>query len=172
MGTWPRRFAALLALAALAVVAWILLAEDDAGGPADSGEAEVETPQPEGAKAPKRRKHKHRVRAKPDPKSGVEAKIIALQRTERGPSAAVLKKEAADIIKLAEVNMAMAEIAKPYFTKAAEGKGKKDWDKWLDEQKKASEDLIKAVKASDSKAVAKAAKELLASCTDCHSVFR
>src|SRR5262245_10020893 len=31
------------------------------------------------------------VGAKPDPKSGVEAKIIALQRTERGPSPASLR---------------------------------------------------------------------------------
>jgi hypothetical protein len=109
---------------------------------------------------------------KPDAKSGVEAKIIALQRNPRGPSPAVLKKESADLLKLAYVNIAMAEIAKPFFNKPMEGKGKKEWDGWLDDQKKASEDLVKAVKAEDSKAVAKAAKALLDSCTDCHAVFR
>src|SRR5262245_28649542 len=47
---------------------------------------------------------------KPEDKSGVEAKIIALQRG-KGPSAMVVKKEAKDLIKLAHVNIAMAEIA-------------------------------------------------------------
>jgi hypothetical protein len=104
--------------------------------------------------------------------NGIEATIIRLQRTERGPSVATLKKEGKDIIKLAYINIAMAEIAKPYFNKPSEGKGKKDWDKWLDDQKAAAQDLIKAVEKEDSKAVAKAARALLAACTDCHSPFR
>lgn len=109
---------------------------------------------------------------KPDDKSGIEAKIIALQRTERGPPAATIEKEKDDLIKLAQLNIAMAEIAKPHFAEAKEGKGKKEWDGWLDDQKKASKALIEAVNKKDSKAVAKAAKEMLKACTDCHEVFR
>ena len=109
---------------------------------------------------------------KPAADSGIESKIQALQRTERGPSAATLKKEGKDIIKLAYLNIAMAEIAKPHFNKPMEGKNKKDWDKWLDDQKKAAKDLIEAVKKEDGKAVAKAAKEMQNACTECHSVFR
>jgi hypothetical protein len=109
---------------------------------------------------------------KPDPKSGIEAKIIALQRTERGPSATVLKKEKDDLIKLAQLNVAMAEIAKPHFPGPKGGKNKKDWDKWLDDQKKAAKDLMAAVNKGDSKAVATAAKNLLATCTECHETYR
>jgi Cytochrome C' len=109
---------------------------------------------------------------KPEPKSGIEAKIIELGRTERGPSVATLKKEGKEIIKLAQLNVAMAEIAKPHFGKPMDGKNKKDWDKWLDEQKAAAKELIEAVKKEDGKAVAKAAKEMLATCTECHSHFR
>jgi len=108
----------------------------------------------------------------PDPKSGVEAKIIALQRTSNGPSANVIKKEAKDLIKLAHLNIAMAEIAKPHFVKPMDGKNKKDWDGWLDDQKKAARDLIEAVKATDGKAVSKAAKEMLNACIECHAHFR
>jgi len=109
---------------------------------------------------------------KPTDDSGIELKITALQRSERGPSAATLKKEGKDIIKMAYLNIAMAEIAKPHFNKPMEGKNKKDWDKWLDDQKKAAKDLIEAVKKEDGKAVSKAAKEMLNACTECHSVFR
>jgi len=108
----------------------------------------------------------------PDPKSGIEAKIIALQRTEKGPAPATIKKEAKDLIKLAHVNIAMAEIARPHFIKPMDGKNKKDWDGWLEDQKKAARELIDAVKASDGKGVSKAAKEMLAACTDCHAHFR
>lgn len=107
--------------------------------------------------------------AKPDAKSGMEAKIIALQKA---PAKATIKKEKADLLKLAYLNIAMAEIAKPHFQKPMEGKNKKDWDKWLDEQKTAAKELIEAVNKEDGDAVSKAAKNLYNSCTECHSVFR
>jgi hypothetical protein len=114
---------------------------------------------------------------KPDAKSGLEVKIIALQRTERGPSAATLKKEGTALIKLAHVNIAMAEIGRPHYdnfkdTGKGNNKTKKDWDKWFDEQKAAAKELIEAVKKEDSKGVAKAAKDLLNTCTECHAAFR
>jgi len=106
---------------------------------------------------------------KPAAKSGIEAKIQALTK---GLPAATLKKESKDLLKLADVNLAMAEITRPHFVKPMEGKGKKDWDKWLDDQAKASKDLIDAVKAQDGKAVAKAARQLQNACTECHATFR
>jgi len=68
--------------------------------------------------------------------------------------------------------MAMAEITKPHFTKPMEGKNKKAWDRWLDDQKRASTDLIDAVQKQNGPAAAKAASQVLASCTECHKVFR
>jgi len=106
---------------------------------------------------------------KPTSTSGMEAKIIALQK----PLAkATIKKESKDLIKLAHLNIAMSEIARPHFQKPMDGKTRKDWDKWLDEQKAAAKELIEAVKKEDGKAVAKAAKDLLATCTECHAAFR
>jgi len=104
----------------------------------------------------------------PDPKSGIEAKIIALQRTAKGPSVETLRKERKALIRLAHVNVAMAEIARPHFIKPMDGKNKKDWDRFCDDQKKAARDLIVAVEKEDGPAVARAATELLAACTDCH----
>jgi len=104
----------------------------------------------------------------PEPRSGLEAMIIALGRG-KGPSAGTLKKERKALIKLAQVNVAMAEIARPHHPGKKFGKDQKEWDKWLDDQKQAARDLIDAVKKEDGPAVARAAKELLAACTDCHS---
>jgi len=109
---------------------------------------------------------------KPEPKSGMEQKIIDLQKSARGPSPATLKKEKKDLIRLALLNIAMSEIARPHFQKPMDGKTKKDWDKWLDEQKAAAKELLEAVKKEDGKAVAKAAKDMMNSCTECHAVFR
>jgi len=113
---------------------------------------------------------------KPDDKSGIEAKLIALQRGNRGPSAATIKKEKTDLIKLAHLNIAMAEVAKPHFpgAKKVEGKtyGKKEWEKWLDDQKKASKELLDAIDKNDGMAVNKAAKKVFEACTECHSAFK
>src|SRR5262249_52422121 len=103
--------------------------------------------------------------------SGIEMKIIELQRNARGPAAA-LKKDSEDLVKMAYVTLAMAEITRPYFTKPQNGKGNKEWQKWLDDQKQASIDLITAGKAQNGKAVAQAARKMLDSCTECHSAFR
>jgi len=103
--------------------------------------------------------------------NGLENKLQSLTRG-RGPSAATLKKEEADLLKLARVNLAMAEVVKPYFNKPMKGKGKKDWEKYADDQKAGAEDLIKAIKAHDQAAVKKAAEKLIGSCTDCHGPFR
>jgi len=104
----------------------------------------------------------------PDPKSGIEAKIIALQRTAKGPSVETLRKERKALIKLAHVNVAMAEITRPHFVKPMDGRTRKDWDGWCDDQKKAARDLIVAVEKEDGPAVSTAAKELLNACTECH----
>jgi len=113
---------------------------------------------------------------KPDDKSGIEAKLIALQRGDRGPSVATIKKEKESLIKLAHLNIAMAEIARPHFPgpKKVEGKtyGKTEWEKWLADQKKHSKELLAAIEKNDGMAVNKAAKKVFESCTECHSAFK
>jgi len=113
----------------------------------------------------------------PEETSGIEQRIIQLEKLPRGLSPATLKKEKKELVKLARLNLAMAEIARPWYDNfkdagKKEGKTKKDWDKYVEDQKKASKDLLEAIEKEDGKAVSKIAKELLASCTDCHSGFR
>jgi hypothetical protein len=110
--------------------------------------------------------------AKPANNSGIELKIQELQRNARGPAVAALKKDSEDLVKMAHVTLAMAEITRPHFNKPMNGKNKKDWDKWLDDQAQASKDLIAAVKAVNPKGVALAAKKMQDSCTECHAAFR
>jgi len=107
--------------------------------------------------------------ARPAADSGIEKKIAELQRNARGPAPAALKKDTDDLVKMAYATMAMAEITRLYVPN---GKANKDWQKWLDDQKQASVDLIAAVRAANPRGVALAAKKLQDSCTECHATFR
>ncbi len=79
----------------------------------------------------------------------------------------------ADLIKAAELSKAIAEITEQ--DKYAQQYGKKNVAKWKDyakEMKKGADELIKAVKSDSVPQVTKAANDLSASCTNCHSDFR
>jgi cytochrome c556 len=105
---------------------------------------------------------------KPD---GIEAKIISMSKKEMPE--AQLKKESADLIKMAETSKAMAEIAELNTPKKDDGKKKvADWTKYNDLQKKSANELIDAVKANKPDKVLDATKNLYSSCTNCHTVFR
>lgn len=107
-----------------------------------------------------------------DAANGMEKKLIDLAKDT--PTKAALKKEKLDLIKLAQLNIAMAEVAKPHFNKPKGGKTQKDWDNWLKEQKKSAQELLDEVKKDnpDPKVVSKVAKNLQNSCSECHSAFR
>jgi len=66
------------------------------------------------------------------------------------------------------VNVAMAEIVRPYFIRSFTGPSKDDWGTRLDDQKKAARDLIAAVKKEDGRAVAEAARDIHNACQGCH----
>jgi hypothetical protein len=105
------------------------------------------------------------------PEDGIETKIIALSK--QAPTAATLKKEKADLLRVAHVNVAVSEMARLYKPKKArQGKTRKDWLKYCDDLKQGAEDLIKAVKANDPKAVQRGAAALQAACNRCHEDFR
>jgi hypothetical protein len=105
------------------------------------------------------------------PEDGIETKIIALGK--QAPTTATLKKEKADLIRVGHVNVAVSEMARHYKPKKArEGKTRKDWLKHCDDLKQGAEDLIKAVKANDPKAVQRGAAALQSACNRCHEDFR
>jgi hypothetical protein len=101
---------------------------------------------------------------------GIELKIRDLNKEALSP--ATLQKESAELLRMAYINLAMAEIVKHYPVKAKNGKGKKDWDQHLEDQKKAAKELIASVKARDPRALKKAADSLDTACVRCHNDFK
>jgi Cytochrome C' len=103
------------------------------------------------------------------PGDGIEAKIISLGK--RVP--ADIEKQKAALIKLAYINLAMAEVTKLYPpSKPKNGKGVKEWQQHVADMKKSSEELLKAVKSGDSAKIKDAANNVNSSCNNCHSDFR
>jgi hypothetical protein len=99
---------------------------------------------------------------------GIELKISALGK--KGIAPAGLRKEQADLMKIAAVSKAMADVADQYPSY-----GKKDVAGWKDlnnDMRKGADELIAAVKSGDPAKVKAAANNLNASCTSCHAKFR
>lgn len=97
---------------------------------------------------------------------GIEFKIVNLGK--RKLTAGQLEKEKDDLIKMANVNIAMAKITAK-FTPAKKGK---EWNMFSSDMEKASKALLDAVKKGDPEAVRKAAANLNSSCNGCHSDIR
>jgi hypothetical protein len=109
---------------------------------------------------------------KPNAGDGIEMKVIALG-SKKALAAAVLSKEKQDLIRMARINLAMAEITMHYApAKPKGGKGAKEWKQYTTDMKKAAGDLAKAAEAGNSAKVKDAANNLNNACNNCHSDFR
>jgi hypothetical protein len=98
----------------------------------------------------------------------IELKIVALAK--KAPDPERLAREAPDLIRAAEVTRAVAELT-PYWARETSGaRDREDWMRFSAEMKKGSEELIKAIKSGDPKAVHKAATNLNSACVNCHGV--
>ncbi len=97
---------------------------------------------------------------------GIELKIIALSK--KAPSKADAAKWADDYVKMGQVSKAMADVAALYPPK----KNADDWKQFNEAMRKGGDQLIAAARKGDPDAIKKAATNLNASCTDCHSKFR
>jgi hypothetical protein len=107
------------------------------------------------------------------PKGKSDGIEIKLNNLGKKPLAKMqLDKEADELIKVAHINAAIADITKLYVPKPKGGKGPKEWNEYAEAMKKSSLEFAKAVKSGDPKAVQKAANNVNASCTNCHSDFR
>jgi hypothetical protein len=97
----------------------------------------------------------------------IERKLLDLE--EQALSAEALKRESAELIRLAGVTLVLAEVtrgfapAKPFL-----GKGKKEWDRDALTMKTASRDLLKALRAGSPRDVQAAAKRINNACNNCH----
>jgi cytochrome c556 len=102
---------------------------------------------------------------------GIELKLISLGKNVL--PANDLSAQGADLKRMAEVTRGIAEVTPSYagkFTKTpAEAK---QWKGYAEDMKKASTDLIAAVKANNGKSIKDVTNHLNASCNDCHEKFR
>jgi hypothetical protein len=92
-------------------------------------------------------------------------------RTAKGMGPAKIKAMKDDLIKSAEISRAITEVADLYADQYA----KKDTAKWkgyTKEMRKGADELIEAAKGGNVDKIKKAANDLSASCTNCHSDFR
>jgi len=109
---------------------------------------------------------------KKGPEDGIEVKIQNLAKDSI--SAGTLRRDKANLIKIAQVNIAIGRIAQHYAPEKPKpgGKGPKDWKKYNDDMIKAAQDFIKAAKAEDPAKLKAAATEINSACNKCHSDFR
>jgi cytochrome c556 len=107
------------------------------------------------------------------PKDAIELELISLSNPKKALSKADLASQQADLQKMAETTLAIAETTPYYAPKKDEaGKPIKDWLKFSGDMRKQSKDLIAAVKSGDPKMVQKASLTLNSSCNACHTEFR
>jgi cytochrome c556 len=104
------------------------------------------------------------------PADSIETKIQSMAK--RPPSADVLSKQKADFLRMGYVNAAIADVTILYTPKPKGGKGKAEWERHSKDQRKASLELVEAIKSGDPKKVKTASKRLDDACTSCHSDFR
>ena len=103
--------------------------------------------------------------------ASIETRLQTFAR--RAPSATELKSNKEDLVKMGYINAAIADVTMLYVpAKPKDGKGAKEWKQYSTDMKKASLELIDAIKSGVPAQVKKAALNLNNSCNSCHSDFR
>ena len=103
----------------------------------------------------------------------IELELLQLGNIKKPISPADLKAQKADLVKMAQTSIAIARMT-PNFASDEGRKGQeiKDWNKFAEDQRKGSQDLIDAINGGDPKKVADVANRLNGTCNDCHTKFR
>jgi hypothetical protein len=100
---------------------------------------------------------------------GVAIEWKLLDLGEAGISAAELKKELAELRRIAGVSLVVAEITRTFAPeKPFLGRGKKEWERDVEAMKAASRELLKALQAGSPKDVQAAAGRINNACNNCH----
>jgi hypothetical protein len=100
---------------------------------------------------------------------GMEAKLVNISRRPLGQPQ--LAKESKALVRLAQVNAAIAQISEAR-TSVDGMKDAKSWQKWSADMRQSAIELAEAAEAMDAARVKVAAKKLNTSCTECHDKFR
>jgi cytochrome c556 len=101
---------------------------------------------------------------------GIEQKIQSMGK--RAIPAGTLQKQKADLIKMAYINIAIANLTMNRPVKPKGGKGAKEWKEHTTEMKNSSLELIEAIKSGSSAKVKAVSTKLETSCNNCHTDFR
>jgi hypothetical protein len=102
---------------------------------------------------------------------GIELKLNNLGKRKLSPMQ--LAKESKELLRMASINLAYAEIVYHYApAKPKLGKGAKEWKQYTAEMKMANREFINAVKAGKPDLVKTAANNINNTCNSCHSDFR
>jgi hypothetical protein len=100
---------------------------------------------------------------------GVAIEWKLLDLGDAGISAEALKKEAADLRRVAGVNLVLAEVTRGFAPeKPFLGRGKKEWERDVEALKAGSQELLKALQAGSPKDVQAAAGRINNACNNCH----
>jgi cytochrome c556 len=100
---------------------------------------------------------------------GMEAKLVNMAKRPFGQPQ--LAKEAKELVRMAYVNAAIAQVSEAR-TSVDGTADPKAWQKWSADMRQASLELADAAQAVDAGRVKAAAKKLNSSCTECHDKFR
>jgi hypothetical protein len=102
----------------------------------------------------------------------IEAKIKVLAKT--APSTAELEEQSDALIRMTQVTIAVAEVAKHKceVDKKVGYMDPADWIRWSNDMQQSSRELAEAVAARDGVRVKAAAARLSSSCNNCHRIFR
>jgi len=105
---------------------------------------------------------------------GFEVKIRAIAASKKAWPEAKLKAEADELTRLTKYTKAIGEVSDylPIPKQRAKNATDKDWKRYNEEMRKASDDLADAVKKMDPEAVKTAGTKLNSSCVSCHTKFR
>lgn len=107
------------------------------------------------------------------PKADISIEKRLQDLAKKGISAADLAKESGELTKAVQFARAVTEYNELYTPeKKVAGKDPKVWTKSSEDTRKASADLLEALKGKDEKKVHAAAKSLDAACNACHTVFK
>jgi cytochrome c556 len=103
--------------------------------------------------------------------AGIENELNRLSGVKARPNPAKDAELKKDLIKVAEISRAIAEVTDLYAGQYAK-KDMAKWKRYTKDMKKGADQLIEAAKGGNPAQVKKAITELNSSCTNCHSDFR
>jgi hypothetical protein len=106
------------------------------------------------------------------PSDGIEYKLNLLGK--RALKKSQFDKEKLELLRMAYINLAYAEIVRHYAPRrrTRDGKGGREWRQYTTDWKAATNELLGAIKKDSPEGVKKASNKITNTCNGCHEHFR